>query len=231
MVSIIIPVYNNGLFLSRCLESVFKQTYENIQVVIYDDASTDKRTKDILKTLDIKNSNNTIVRFSIENRGVARARNEAILRYAHGEFILPLDPDDVIRPDMVQKFVEALQKDKNLSPVYCDIIHVVNGHRTPQIKPEWSFWQLLQGPFIVNTSMFRQEAWQKAGGYDHSLEGWEDYDLYLRMALQGYKGQRVPGFMFEYHHHPNSRSKGLDQQKLWKEILTKNGYGHLIERY
>lgn len=107
LVSIVVPFYNVEKYLGDCLESISKQTYENIEVVLIDDGSTDKST-------DIANSYaqkyNYFHAYRQENKGVSGARNEGI-RHATGKYIYFLDSDDYVENDAIEKLVDMAEKD------------------------------------------------------------------------------------------------------------------------
>ena len=220
LVSIIIPVYNYGRTLDRALMSVFNQTHKNIEIVVVDDGSTDEFTKIKLKNLDIPN---TKVIFQ-ENGGPSKARNVGV-KSSTGEYILPLDSDDLMHPSYVEECLKIIKQNKNYSPVYCDTIHE-GQMKGVEKRPEWSKERLVNGPFIVNCSMFSREAFDSINGYDEELKGWEDYDMWLRMMQKGYVGKRIPKPLFVYFHHESegtvSTIANKDTQSLHKKILLKN---------
>jgi|TARA_R110000851_G_scaffold141210_2_gene278934 glycosyltransferase involved in cell wall biosynthesis len=220
LVSIIIPVYNYGKTLDRALSSVFAQTYKNLEIIIIDDGSTDNFTKLKLNHLDIPN---TKIIFQ-ENGGPSKARNEGV-KISTGDYILPLDSDDLIHPTYVEQCIKLITQDKNYSPIYCDTVHQ-GQMKGIEERPEWSKERLINGPFIVNCSMFSREAFDSIDGYDEDLKGWEDYDMWLRMMQKGYVGKRIPSPLFIYFHHESegtvSTIANQDTQSLHQKILIKN---------
>jgi GT2 family glycosyltransferase len=139
--------------------------------------------------------------------------------------ILPLDADDTIHPDYIQSCVNILKNNKTISPVYCDTHHIGQVQGVEQ-RPEWSIERLRQGPFIVNCSMFRREAFDICKGYDTSLFGWEDYDLWIRMGINGFIGKRISKPLFIYFHHEKDGTVSTEANKNTKElydyIMSKN---------
>lgn len=107
-VSIIIPVYNMEKYLDECLESLFSQTYSNIEVIILNDGSTDT-SKDIIKKYMDKYEN--IIYIEQDNQGLSVARNNA-LKYINGEYILFVDSDDYLEKDCLE-FVYRKAKETN----------------------------------------------------------------------------------------------------------------------
>lgn len=107
LVSIIIPVYNVEDFVEKCLESAYLQSYENIELIVVDDGSTDKSS--VICDDFAKNKKNVKV-FHNKNGGLSFARNFGIKK-ASGELIALVDSDDFVEKDFIEKMIEALEKD------------------------------------------------------------------------------------------------------------------------
>ena len=118
LISIIIPVYNAESFLSQCIESVLKQTYHNIEIIVVNDGSTDNSLS-ICKDFEKKDARLLVI--DKENGGVSIARNTG-LDYANGEFILFVDSDDWMEMDACERLLNAQQKNDSDLTV-ADIIH------------------------------------------------------------------------------------------------------------
>ena len=121
MVSIIIPVYNAENTLNYCLESVFAQTYSDIEVIFIDDCSTDS-SLEIISAFIKKHSSNSNFNCKIiqhdKNKGVAAARNTG-LDHATGKYIYYIDSDDTIMPDALSTMIE-LAEENNYDIVGCE---------------------------------------------------------------------------------------------------------------
>jgi GT2 family glycosyltransferase len=111
LVSVTVVTYNSGRFIKRCLESVLEQKYENLEVVVIDNASTDG-TVDILEQF----ADRCRLYYNDENVGFAAAQNQAI-SLARGEWVLTLNPDVLLLPDFIQALVEAGQVDPKAGSV------------------------------------------------------------------------------------------------------------------
>lgn len=105
MVSIIIPVYKVEKYLSKCIESILKQTYFDLELILVDDGSPDK-CPEICDTYASKDER--VVVIHQKNAGVSAARN-AGLEKAKGEYIGFVDPDDWIAPEMYEKMIQAME--------------------------------------------------------------------------------------------------------------------------
>lgn len=118
LVSVITPCYNEGQYLLEAVLSVKQSTYNNIEMIIIDDCSTDKKTIDILFQIEKDFDFVKVIRLE-KNEGVCIARNKAILM-SSGKYILPLDADDKISKDYIEDAVEVLEKNDSVSLVVCD---------------------------------------------------------------------------------------------------------------
>ena len=220
LVSVIIPIYNYGNQFEKTLQSVFESSYKNLEIIIVNDGSTDEYISLKLKSID--HSNIRIINQT--NFGPSSARNNGI-KMSKGDFILPLDGDDKILPEYIQSCVTILKNNENISPVYCDTHHIGEIQGVEQ-RPEWSMERLIKGPFIVNCSMFHRKAFDICDGYDSELKGWEDYDLWIRMGINGYVGKRIPKPLFVYFHHEKDGTVSTDanknQTELYNKIINKN---------
>lgn len=98
LISVVIPVYNVEFYLGRCLDTVLAQTYQNIEIIIVDDGSTDSSSR-ICREYASKDSRIVVIRQ--KNGGLSSARNRGI-HYAHGKFITFVDSDDTIQEDMIE---------------------------------------------------------------------------------------------------------------------------------
>jgi len=143
MISVIIPVYNTGYNISKISKRVLKQPYQNIELILINDGSTDDSLK-IMQDLEKKDSRIKI--FSQENAGPAAARNTGIDR-ATGEFIMFIDSDDDIDHNMIKKIVCKITRD-NLDFVGCGLKLIdaqtgksrdENTRQLPPVKPGESF--------------------------------------------------------------------------------------------
>lgn len=133
-VSILVPVYNVEAFIERCAESIFEQTYLNLEYVFIDDGCTDSSIDILNKVIDDypNSKGRCIIIHHSQNKGLAAARNTAIAS-CHGEYVFHVDSDDWIEPDAVDNLVKRQQEtdadivytigyykhDKELRKIYC----------------------------------------------------------------------------------------------------------------
>lgn len=122
-VSVIVPVYNVEAYLMECLESISKQTYENIEIVAVNDGSTDS-SRELLENY----KDERLVIYDKENGGLSDARNYGIER-AKGEYIICVDSDDRIHPEMVEALLDAI-KEKDADISVCDMMYFYENGKT-----------------------------------------------------------------------------------------------------
>lgn len=163
LVSVIIPVYNCGIYLEKCLQSVTAQSYKNIEIIVINDGSTDDSGDIIRKYAD---SCSNLLAIEQANMGVSEARNKGVDK-AQGEYILFVDGDDYIGTDYVSSLVEAAENNAS-DLVICGCTMVDNaGGEIQRIVPdgyergtqeEWAY-RLSS----VCSRLYRKKAWTDAG--------------------------------------------------------------------
>ncbi|NQN49058.1 glycosyltransferase [Streptococcus suis] len=132
LVSVIVPIYNVEKFLSRCIESICNQSYENIEILLINDGSTDSSGQICQKFID---RDPRIKYFEKENGGLSDARNYGIDR-AHGKYISFIDSDDFVEPEFIQSLYHVLvQQDASIAITGFDKVDE-NGNIIPNDFPE-----------------------------------------------------------------------------------------------
>lgn len=206
-VSVIIPYYNDGAYISETLESVFSQTYSNIEIILIDDGSTDNRSKDKFNSISADN----LYKFKEVNSGPAAARNLGI-SHASGEYILPLDADDIIDKIYVEKAVDVLENQPKCGIVYCKGKFFGNDIGGWDL-PEFSIGRMLVSNIIFNAGLFRKKDWEDCGGYDESLKiGIEDWDFWLSILSLDREVFQIPEELFYYRIKSSSRNKKFEKK-------------------
>ena len=186
-VSIVIPTYNRAQILPLALQSVLSQTYQDIEVIIVDDASTDN-TGEVVQS--IKDERIRYIRHP-ENKGGSAARNTGI-RASRGEFIAFQDSDDEWLQDKLQKQMEAIQKgEPETDIVYTGFYKEQENKRiyipAHNIKKKEGdiLGQLLRENFVATpTVLARKRDLEKVGMFDETLPRYQDWELAIRLAKQ-----------------------------------------------
>jgi glycosyltransferase involved in cell wall biosynthesis len=184
------------------VESVLRQTFRNFEIIIVDDGSTDIETLRILDDLVIKYPEITVIHQP--NGHLANARNNGIVA-AKGEYILPLDADDLLEPTILEKCVAVLDSDSSVGFAYVQA-RLFGDRDEIWVSQEYDFYDLLLGNnYIVATNLYRRQAWEQVGGYDESMrEGYEDWEFLIRLGKIGWRGKFIPEPLFLYRKHGTS---------------------------
>jgi len=197
-VSVIIPAYNKSELTLRAIESVLNQTYDNIEIIVVDDGSSDN-TKEELKSFGNK------IRYIFkENAGACSARNVGI-KQATGEYIALLDCDDIYYPEKLAKSVEYLETNPDYGFVSTNaylidandkVVSVFsNSHRKRNgfIASKLIFINLV----CNSTVIVRRSCFKKVGYYDEKIFIPADWDMWLRLAevyKAGYIDEKLTGY-------------------------------------
>lgn len=182
LISVVIPVYNaDPKWLGKAIESVQKQTYNNWEICLCNDASTDSATVNFLENLKDKFPEKIKVISRKENGHISKATNDA-LSIASGEYIAFMDQDDELAPIALQRIVATINEKPELSLIYSDEDKMdENGKRyEPNFKPDWSPDLLMGTNYISHLSVYKKSLIDKVNGLRAGYEGAQDYDLVLR---------------------------------------------------
>ena len=184
VVSVIIPSYNRGYCIARCLRSVLNQSFTDFEIIVVDDASSDDTRAQVLSIADSR------IRYLAHdvNQGGAVARNSGI-RIAAGEFIAFLDSDDDWQPDKLSKQLENMQRLGTRCGLSYTWLSCVNdeGTETLRINPEIDgecFEEMLVSNFIGTFSniVVRKSLLIEVGALDESFRSCQDWDLFIRLT-------------------------------------------------
>ena len=240
LVSVILPAYNAEAFIGDTLASILAQTYSYFEVLVVDDGSQDLTAAIVQKAA---REDSRITLLCQNNQGVAIARNLAIEK-SQGEFIAPIDADDIWYPTKLEKQVaclEAAGPKAGLAYVWC--VSIDEKGRFIGLGPKWDLEGEVYAPlvlrnFIGNASvpLFRRSYLQQIGGYNSQFklqdaQGCEDWEICLRLAevcefrvvpeyLAGY---RCYNLSMSYDHEAMGKSYALvlgEVQRRHPEIPT-----------
>lgn len=237
-ISIVVPTYNTDHeFLRDCLDSVLGQVYENWELCIVDDASTDKDVRDII-TVYAADDARIKYTFLKKNKHIAGATNEAIAM-ASGEFVALFDHDDLLWPNALAEVVKALNKDKKLDFLYTDedkITEDRHDHFNPFFKPDWNPDFLHSVNYITHLSVVRTTLLRKLGGEKPEYNGAQDWDLILRITSATTKICHIPKVVYSWRVHSESTAKSTDtkpyvveaQKKALQDDLARRGHKDAI---
>ena len=205
-VSIIIPVYNGEKYLKEAIDSAINQTYDDIEVIVCDDYSTDT-TRDIILSYGDK-----IIWLGWNvNNGTAFALNQGI-ENASGDYIKWLSADDVLLPDAIENMIKQIEfegwdEERCIFYTHYHIIDKEGMYLRDFEEPEdhkrgFSLWDRFYGN--GSTTLIHKSVFEKCGLFDESLRHSEDYEFWLRATqLYGIHLALIPIFTINYRNHPD----------------------------
>ncbi|HKN87924.1 MAG TPA: glycosyltransferase [Nitrospiraceae bacterium] len=210
LVSVILPVYNGARFIKESLDSVLVQTFHDYEVICVDDGSTDAS----LAILHEYRPNITVLRQT--NAGQGAARNAGV-RHASGRYVAFIDQDDRWYPWKLEQQVRTIEREPEAVLVHCNSDRMDSEGRVVQRGATLAEYQramnsplgrLLNEGLILPSAMFvRRDAFERVGGFDPELRGYEDFDLCARLKQEGrFVFLDEPGMCYRVHPGGSSRA-------------------------
>jgi glycosyltransferase involved in cell wall biosynthesis len=204
LVSIIIPFYDQAEYLQETVASALGQTYSDCELVVIDDASPAPDAEALLTTY---RSNRLRIERNARNIGAAASRNKGI-ELASGELILPLDADDLILPEYLEKTVNLLISDPKIAGVYTNVYQF--GECEISWQPVISPAHLLCGQGSPVTMLMRRDVFTATGGYKPHLREGENSELILSALELGLRFAHIPEELFHYRRHRREQTRQSD---------------------
>jgi len=201
-VSVVIPCYNLGQYVDEAVSSVLAQTFQDFEILIVDDGSTDAATQAILA--GYARPKTRVIRAA--HAGLAAARNLG-LKHAAGRYLCALDADDTLEPSFLEKTLGVLDGDESLT--FCSSWLRTFGEEAWEWKPErCDLPTLLWEDTVLTAALVRRDAVEAIGGYDTAMpeQGDEDWDLWLTLVERGHRGVILPELLFNYRRRAGSMS-------------------------
>jgi glycosyltransferase involved in cell wall biosynthesis len=215
MVSIIVPCYNQADYLPETLESILAQTDVNWECVIVNDGSPDN-TDEVVQRYLVQDNRFKYIKQS--NKGPAAARNAGI-ENSCGEFILPLDADDLIAPTYLEKAVAIFAQNADTKLVYCkaDIFGLEKG---PWNLDDYNYDSFIWKNCIFCSAMYKRNDYLKTGGYNVNMtHGLEDWDFFLSLLGKNDVVHCIDETLFYYRVKERSRTKDYQKQHFDETMI------------
>ena len=221
LISLVVPVYETDRdMLTKMLDSVLAQTYENWQLCIAEGNSSMSYIREILRSYADRDGRIQI-KFLEENRHISGNSNEA-LSLAEGEFVGFLDHDDELAPPALYEVVRLLNERPGLDIIYSDEDKLdVEGKRSfPFFKPDWSPALLLSVNYICHFAAMRHSIVRELSGFRKGYDGAQDYDLFLRASRVTSRIYHIPKILYHWREHEKS-TLGDDSRKDYADTSGK----------
>ena len=224
-VSVVITCFNLGRYLDEAVESVLSQTFQDFDVVIVDDGSTDIATCEMLANY---NRPRTRVVHS-ENRGLPGARNLGI-RHSAGVYLCCLDADDRLEPTCLEKAVRVLDEQPPLT-FASHWLRTFGDEQVDWTPTECDLRSMLMRNQVNGAALVRREVVLAVGGFDETMiHGCEDWDLWLTLLERGYSGTIIPEILFFYRRRHDSMSRlmmnGDTHNLLFRRLIEKHSQAY-----
>ena len=212
LISIITPVFDTPVrWLEEAIESVLAQAYENWELVLIDDGSSDA---DLLRALPLlaARDRRIILKSLGKHEGISAALNQG-LALARGEWVGFLDHDDVIEPDAVFQIVKFLQTHPDADLIYSDEDKLgEDGVKAPLFKPDWSPDFFLSYNYVAHLTAVRRDIVQEAGGFRSQFDSAQDYDLFFRVIEQTKRIHHIPAVLYHWRRSESSSAISVRQK-------------------
>src|SRR5271166_3444527 len=227
-VSVVIPVYNAAATVGGAIDSVLAQTFTDLEIIAVDNGSTD-RSREVLAGYS-----RHVKVLEEPKRGPSAARNTGV-RASSGEYLGFLDADDWWRPTMLERTVQALDRDSDCALVFTDLALVDStgreqmaslvGESHPPTVAEMleRLW-----PILPSGVLMRRRAFDLAGGFEETLTAFEDVYLWLRARERGnflYLAEPLAVWRFALFPDPLKRGGGQDEAGVTFERMVRERYG------
>ena len=218
MISVIITTNNaRATLCKRAIESVLNQTYQDFEIIVVNDASTDNTEEIVMGFKDprikyFKRKKSRGIQSIVKNKGIKESK---------GEYLAFLDSDNSYRPDHLQVLIKQFESDPKLDVVYGDR-WINNGDKSGiGIFSEFSLPTLLDHNYIdTSDALTKREAIIKIGGWDERYKRFSDWNLFLRLAKAGYNFKHVSQLITDYYLSDDSISHNIENnnnpaRSLW----------------
>lgn len=229
LVSVVIPLYNGREYIRESIKSADEQNYENLEIIVVDDNSSDESTQIVENTST--ESRLTLVKHE-RNRGIAETRNTGV-KEAEGEFIAILDQDDIWKPTKVSKQVSYMNSNPETGIVFSGIIHIdqeneplktqrferdINSLSTKELAT-FIYTGYPNSGIPLTSELIRREVYEEVGYYNPNFYGTNDTEFLFRLIDRYDAGVITEPLMFKRHHLDNA-SNDRDEILRDKKNLT-----------
>ena len=227
LVSVIIPTYKRTDALKAALESILKQTYENLEIIVVDDNGVDSKEQKAVEVIIEQYKENPKIRYvkNEKNMGGAAARNVGI-EASKGEYIAFLDDDDEYYPEKIEKQLQVFldSKSDKLALVYCDVEHVgINNHVDCVIRKRYRgncLYEAIEDDCIASTSMWlvKKSLLESVGNFS-IVPCKQDSTVILKLLEKGYEVDFVPEVLCSYRNVASGVRISLGPKKVEGELM------------
>ncbi|MEZ5225011.1 MAG: glycosyltransferase [Ilumatobacteraceae bacterium] len=198
-VGVLVTLYNYADVVTETLASIVASEDVAFEVIVVDDHATDA-SRDVVRTFLAAHPEVPMVLLGKDaNEGLAAARNTGFAE-ARADLVMVMDADNHVYPTALRRLADALLAAPDASATY-SILEDFGAQRNVRSALAWDVDRLCHANYIDAQAMWRRDAWRELGGYradDDHVYGWEDWDLWLRLAERGGRATLVPQILGRY---------------------------------
>jgi glycosyltransferase involved in cell wall biosynthesis len=219
-----VPYCNHGKYLPSALASLARQIFENFEVIVVDDGSTDAGAREAFANLKQNFPEPRFRFFCTENIGTGAARNFAVAQSA-GDWLVFMDADNVATPEMLEVFTQAMQVSGADCAtchfaIFCDEAEL----RQPPVQTGSPLGQCLEagwrGNIFGNANFIvKKKVFAELGGFATDRSAVEDWQFLVRLALRGFRQIVIPENLYWYRLLPDSMMRNADEARFSRIIL------------
>lgn len=219
LVSILLPVYNAENYIEEAIDSLLKQTYQNIEIIIVDDCSNDGTVEKIKKYSDLR------IKYyrNEKNSGIVYSLNKA-LDISNGVFLARMDADDICMPDRIEKQLEYIKENPGNVLVSCwfEMFGSINATiKYPQKHKKILTYCLIGNPMLhPGYLMHKQKIMENSLRYDEKMKYAEDLDFVIKAANIG-QVANVPKVLMKYRTHSMQTSSMYNERQFELGMLLR----------
>src|SRR6516164_7719642 len=212
LISILTPVFDTPVpWLRAAVESVLVQVYENWELLLIDDGSTNADLLRALPALGAHDRRIRLVRLE-SHQGISAALNKGF-HLTEGQWVTFLDHDDLLEPDALFQNVKLLQENPELDLIYSDEDKLTDeGFDAPILKPDWSPDFFLSCNYLCHMVFLRRDLVRAVGGFQSQFDGSQDYDLLLRVSERTERIHHIPRVLYHWRRSENSSASDVRQK-------------------
>jgi glycosyltransferase involved in cell wall biosynthesis len=220
LVSIILPVYNGEKFLAESIESCLNQTYQNLELIIVYDCSTDNTLE--IATFYAAKDNRIIIIKNLEKKNLPAGLN--IGHYAAiGEFFTWTSDDNIFEQNAIEELLKTLLE-KNADIVYSDMVIIDHNGEKVRDYNFLNFENIIFQNYIGNCFLYKKEVFGRNKGYDENCFLVEDYDFWLR-AITHSRFYQLRKKLYNYRKHDTSLTHQIafndEKKQIWNKSVIK----------
>ena len=235
LVSVVIPSYNHGIYIQECIRSVIAQGYDNIELIIIDDGSSDSSVAIIGELISL--CEKRFVRFkfiSRENKGLSTTLNEAI-EWCEGVYFSAIASDDVMLPQKTSTLVNCIDNNDGLAGVFSGCFYIDSSKREPggwcPVAGIYSFEDIFlrRESMVAPSQLLRLERVKSVGGYKEDVFI-EDFYMWLCLTKNGDCLEVLDEVLVGYRQHDDNTASQKNALRMYEERVKILRYfsGHLL---